>query len=299
MTAGHRRALVAILAVEAVIAFAAVPAHAADADEDRPLELWMDRPLAEGVPAGTELPIGLMVWDTLAQDLTSGNPPFVRIQPAEGNAEPSLVTLVEDWRGHYSGSIPVPSGGMGEFEAGFGGTACDNEGCRRAEIVLPISGVGPPPEAPLPSIAQAQILVTGTPVAGEPFDVSILLEPNQPWSLQSYATPDRLFVQVREPRAEVIDRVEATPGVSAFRYRTSLTLPAAGDFVLQVAEDRGGAAGEVFGASLIPVTAKAAPTESARATESGGPDTELLIVLGFVGVVLLATGALVVAIRRA
>jgi hypothetical protein len=296
MTGGIPRAFGAFLAAAGLLALAAAPLHAAE--EDPQLEIWADRPLPEDVAEGIEIPIGLMVWDVQGQDLISDNPPFVRLKPAEGDAEPSTVTLVEDWNGHYGGSLPVPQGGMGTFEIGFGGTACDETSCRRQETIYPIAGVGPPPDASLPSIATAEILVGDPPIAGQPAPVSILLQPNVGWSGASFATPDQVILQVREPRADVIDQVEATLGNRQLRYEAELTLPEARDYVLQVAEDRGGAAGEVFGASLIPVTAAAAPTEAAQVSGEG-PGTELVIVLAFAGVVAVAGVTLVLAMRRA
>jgi hypothetical protein len=296
MTAGRRRALAGFLACLAVFWIAASPLRAAD--EDRPLELWLDRPLPQDVPAGTEIPIGLMVWDTQAQAFVTDNPPFVRLHPAAGDAEPSQVTLVEDWRGHYAETIQVPQAGMGTFEAGFGGTACDETSCRRAETIFPIGGVGPPPGAALPTIATAEILIDGAAVAGQPADVSIHLQPNVAWSGETFATPDQLILQVREPRAEVIDQVPAMPGTTALRYDATILLPEAADYVLQVAADEGGDAPEVFGASLIPITATVAPS-SEPASTGGGPSLELLVVLALAGVVLLAGGALVFAMRRA
>lgn len=298
MRAGHRRALAGFVACLALLVFAAAPLHAADDGEDRPLELWLDRPLPEDIPAGTEIPIGLMVWDTLAHDLVRNNPPFARLRPAEGNAEPSLVTLVEDWSGHYSESIVVPDGGMGAFEAGFGGTACDETSCRRQETLFPIGGVGPPPDAPLPSIAQAEITLDGTPTAGQPTRVSIHLQPNEGWSGETFATPDHVILQVREPRTEVIDLVVVPLGVLGVRYEGELTLAEPGDYVLQVAEDRGGTAGEVFGASLIPITVSAVPTQAAPGW-TAGPPLEGVILVGLVAVVVLAAGTLLFALRRA
>jgi hypothetical protein len=299
MTAGPRRAIATFLAGVMVLVISATPVHAADGEEDRALELWLDRPLPEDVAEGIEIPIGMMVWDRLGHALLTDNPPFVRILPATGDAEPSMISLVEDWSGHYTGTVPVPEGGMGTFEAGFGGTACDETSCRRAETLLPTEGVGPPPDAPLPAIAQAEILVGDAPLAGEPTGISILLQPNVGWSGASFATPDQLILQVREPRAEVIDEVVATPGNRLLRYEAELTLPEAREYLLQAAEDRGGTAGEVFGASLIPVTAGAAPTEAAPAISGGGPSSELLIVVGFAGVVALAAVTLFLAMRRA
>jgi hypothetical protein len=286
-----------LLAVVAVLTLAAAPVRAAD--DDGRIEVWLDRPLPDDVAVGIEISIGLMVWDVEEQALISDNPPFVRLSPASGDAEPSMVTLIEDWTGHYEGSIPVPLGGMGDFQIGFGGTACDETSCRRAETLFPVSGVGPPPDAPLPSISTAEILVADTPIAGEPTHVSILLQPNVGWSGASFATPDQLFLQVREPRADVIDQVVATPGNRLLRYEAELTLPEATDYLLQVAEDRGGAPGEVFGASLVPITAAAAASAGARATDAAGPGVEVLIVAGLAGVVGLAAVTLLVAIRRA
>ena len=188
---------------------------------------------------------------------------------------------------------------MSSSEAGFGGTACDATSCRREEALYPIAGVGPPPEAPLPAIARAEILVGATPIAGEPTQVSILLEPNVGWSGATFATPDHVVLQVREPRADVIDEVVANAGNRQLRYEAEVTLPEATDYVLQAAEERSGAAGEVFGTSLIPVTAEAAPTEAVPADVSGGLSTEVLIAVGFVGVVALAAVTLFLAMRRA
>ncbi|HEU5203968.1 MAG TPA: hypothetical protein VFU17_06685 [Candidatus Limnocylindrales bacterium] len=297
MTGGIRPASRALLAVVGVLAVAVAPVRAADAEWR--IELWLDRPLPDDVAVGIEIPIGVMVWDVDEQALVSGNPPFVRLNPASGDAEPSMVTLVEDWNGHYGGSLPVPPGGMGEIQIGFGGTACDETSCRREETVYPVAGVGPPPAAPLPSIAQAEIVVGDPPIAGEATDVSILLQPNVGWSGSSFATPDQLFLQVREPRADVIDQVVATAGNRLLRYEAELTLPEAKDYLLQVAEDRAGAPGDVFGASLIPITVDADPTDAAPATEGTGPGTEVLIVAGLAGVVALAALTLLLALRRA
>jgi hypothetical protein len=286
----------AVLAASALARMAA-PIHAADGDPA--LELWLDRPLPEDVAEGIEVPIGLMVWDVEGQQLISDNPPFVRLTPATGDVEPTMVTLVEDWNGHYGGALPVPRGGMGTFEIGFGGTACDETSCQRQETLLPVAGVGPPPDAPLPAIAQAEILIGDKPIADQPTAISILLRPNVGWSGASFATPDQVILQVREPRADVIDQVVASAGNRLLRYEAELTLPEAKDYVLQVAEDRGGTAGEVFGASLIPITAEAAPSEAVPATSGGGPSTEVVIVVAFAGVVALAVVTLLVAMRRA
>jgi hypothetical protein len=210
-----------------------------------------------------------------------------------------MVTLVEDWNGHYGGSLVVPEGGMGAFEMGFGGTACDETSCRRQETLLPVAGVGPPPDAPLPAIAQAEILVGHTPIAGQPIAVSILLEPNVGWSGATFATPDHVILQLRKPRADVIDQVVAAAGNRLLRYEAELTLPEAKVYVLEVAEDRGGTAGEVFGASLIPITAEAASTEAVPAIDGGGPNTEVVIIVAFAGVVALAAVTLFLAMRRA
>ena len=188
---------------------------------------------------------------------------------------------------------------MGEFEIGFGGTACDETSCRRAETLFPVSGVGPPPDASVPSITQAEIVVGDPPIAGQPTEVSILLRPNVGWSGASFATPDQLFLQVREPRAEVIDQFVATAGNRLLRYEAELTLPEAKDYLLQVAEDRGGVPGDVFGASLLPITAVAAASVGAPPNAGPWPGTELLIVAGLAGIVALAALTLFLAMRRA
>lgn len=297
MTGGTRPVLRVLLAVVGVVSVAAAPVRAAT--DERRIEFWLDRPLPEEVAEGIQIPIGVMVWDVEEQALISDNPPFVRLSSRSGDAEPSMVTLVEDWTGHYGGSLPVPQGGMDTFEIGFGGTACDETSCRRQETIYPIAGVGPPPDASLTSIATAEIVVGERPIAGEPTEVSILLQPNVSWSGASFATPDKLFLQVREPRADVIDQLVATAGNRLLRYEAELTLPEAKDYLLQVAEDRGGSPGDVFGASLVAITAAAAPTRTAPATDSAGLGTDVLIVAGLAGVVALAAVTLFVAMRRA
>jgi len=299
VTTRIRRAFVALLLASCVLGLATAPLRAADAEEAPALELWLDRSLPEEAAEGVEIPIGLMVWDVNGGQLMADNPPFIRLRPAAGDAEPSMVTLVEDWNGHYTGTVEVPEGGMGAFEAGFGGTACDETSCRRKEIVLPVAGVGPPPDAPLPAVAQAEILLGDTPIAGEPTRVSIVLQPNVGWSGASFATPDHVILQVREPRADVIDQVVADAGNRPLRYEAEVTLPEAKDYVFEVAEERGGRAGDVFGASIIPITAEAASTEALPAETSGGPSTDVLIVVGFAGVVALAALTLFLAMRRA
>jgi hypothetical protein len=273
---------------------AAAPAHAADA-EIPAWVAWLDHPLPTDAEAGSQLDVGLMLWDNESREPIAQFPPFVRIHPATGDAEPSMAGLVEDWSGHYRWTIEVPAGGLGKVEVGLGGTACDANGCQRQEQIYPIAGVGPPPDASPPMVAEATIEVVESIAAGTSTEVTIRLTPNTDWDEGAFAVPDGLVLQVRQPRGGVLDELPA-PLLDAddLAYRASLSLAEPGEFVLQAASTANAEAKDTFGESLIAVTVTPAPPPPAAS--GSGPD---LLWVAIVGGLAILTLGVVFAVRRA
>ena len=295
MTARDLRRFGTLFGMLVVTLGVSVPLHAADS-ENPPWVAWLDHPLPQDAEPGSSIEVGLMLWDNDGQEPIAHFPPFIRLHPATGDAEPSMVGLVEDWSGHYAWQIEVPAGGVGRLEVGLGGTACDANGCQRQESIYPVAGVGPPRDASTPMVAEAAIEIVESVAAGTPTEVTIRLTPNTDWAPGAFPVPDGLFLQVREPRGGVLNEVLA-PLLDAddLTYRVTLTLPEPGDFVLQAATGRDVVAKDEFGESLIAV-AVTSPAEAPLAVNDSGFD---LLWIAIVGGLAILTLGVVIAVRRA
>lgn len=290
MTGTLARLVAAALLVVSVLGLGARPASAGT--EDGTFVAWLDRTPAVDAQPGSIVQLGLMLWDAEHHAPLIGLPATLRVRPDSGG-DPRSVALAEDWPGHYVTSLPVPDGGIDDFDVAVPGTACDAEGCRPADTIYPVAGVGVPPDAPLPLVAEAAISLASEPVAGRPVDVVIELTPKAAWEPGALKFPDQLVVQVRKPRGPVVEDVPAVPSTESHgTYVATATFPES-DVVLQVATREQASAGDVFGTSLIAVQVAPAP-----ALEIGGLLAQFAW-LGVAAVVVLAASALVIAIRRA
>ncbi len=290
----RRRALGAAIAVLSVWVAVAAPLRAADV-ENPPWVAWLDHAIPTDAEPGSQIEVGLMLWDNEGREPIAQFPPFIRIHPATGDAEPSMVGLVEDWSGHYAWTIPVPAGGVGKVEVGLGGTACDANGCQRQESIYPVAGVGPPPDASSSMIAEAAIEVVESIAAGTPTEVTIRLTPNTEWAPGAFPVPDGLVLQVRQPRGGVLEELPVPLlDADSLSYQVSLTLPQPGDFVLQAATVSSAETTDTFGESLVAISVNEAAAEPPP--ESRGVD---LVWVALVGGLAILTLGVVVALRRA
>jgi hypothetical protein len=170
------------------------------------------------------------------------------------------------------------------------GTICENDVCRRDDWVFEIAGTGPPPGAPITSLAEAQIDVDNDALrAGRSADLGVVLTANAEW--QSLPVPDLVVVRAREPRGPNLAAASlrlADP--TGMTYAGSITIPRAGSFVLEAATDEDGGDATRFGTSMIRVTVgdssagEPAPPPISQADDESLPPV-LLVLLGLVAVV--------------
>lgn len=283
-------------------AVAASPSPSEQPPERPPIEVWLDRELPASPEPGSTLDVGVTVWDTLGNEIPRmGATIFLRAVPT-GGGKPTQAVAISDWRGHYRGSVEVPPAGLDRVELGVSGTICENDVCRPDDWVFPIAGNGPPP-APVTSLAEARIgLADGGFRVAEPVDLSVVVEPNTDWA--SWPQPAQVVVRAREARGPnvataTLPLVDAAAGT----YAGPITIPRAGEFVLEAATDVDGGDATRFGTSMTPVTVEAGAAApdgdgSAGSPAPGEPSDEgvplfvvvLLAVAAVLGVGVIAAG---------
>src|SRR5262245_28344198 len=175
--------------------------------ERPPFEVWLDRELPAAPQPGLTLDVGVTVWDKLGNEIPRmGRTIFLRAVPS-GGGKPVETVAISDWPGHFRGSVEVPAAGLDRVELGISGTICKNDVCSPDDWVFPIAGVGPPPGAPITSLAGARFVLGGDPPrAGAPIDLSVIVEPNADWA--SWPQPPHVVVRAREPRGPNVATAE-------------------------------------------------------------------------------------------
>src|SRR5262245_31735114 len=222
--------------------------------ERPPIQVWLDRELPGATHAGSTIEVGATVWDTLGNEIPRmGATIFLRAVPP-GGGQPTQAVAISDWHGHFRGSVEVPAGGLDRVELGVTGTICENDVCRPDDWIFPVAGIGPPPDAPGTSLAEARIALGGGGLrAGEPSDLSVAVHPNTLWA--SWPQPAQVVVRAREARGPnmataTLPLVDAAAGT----YEGSITIPDAGEFVLEAATDEDGGDATRFGTSMTRIT---------------------------------------------
>lgn len=254
------------------------------------IQAWLDAPAPTEAAAGVELTIGATLWDATSNAVADmGATVFLRAIPAGGAGEPTRATAISDWPGHYRGTVVAPAGGLGALELGVTGTFCENDVCRPDDWVFEIVGDGPPPDAPITSLAAAAIDVdAGALTAHRPADLGVVLEANADW--RSLPLPDLVVVRAREPRGPNVAAASLRLADPArMTYAGSITIPRAGDLVLEAATDEDGGDATRFATSMTPVTVGepsggAGPAPIGQAADEGPPPV-VLVLLAIVAIV--------------
>jgi len=287
----------------------ASPAASAAASEQPPerppFQAWLDRPVPADAAAGDTLDVGVTIWDALGREIPRlGATIFVQAVPPTGGGDPVRVVAIRDWPGHFRAQIDVPAGGLDRLETGIPGTVCENDICRPDDWLIPVAGTGPPPDAPITTIAEARIDTGGTALAANrPADVSVAVRPRADW--ETVPLPDQIVVRAREPRGPNLATATLPLEDSASgTYEGTITIPRAGDLVLEAATDADGGDATRFGTSMTPVSVAAGSgpgdgnaeetPASVAAADEGLPPIVLVLL---VGAAVLGAGVMLAGFR--
>ncbi len=265
-------------------------------DPGEAVQVWLDKQLPTDVPPGTAVYLGVTLWDQAHQRLVPAQSTEYWWRPALGEVvAPDRGILTEDWLGHGTAEIVVPTQGIGALEIGFTGTSGTRTGGLEPDnTIFPICGVGPPPDAPLPLVARATLDLAAPIVAGQESVAMIALQPNADWEPGTFRAPSQLLLRARLPRGSVDASVPANlVDASAGRYRATITLTEPGAYILEAASST--ETGGTFSSSAQRVNVVA--NASAAPTNSGSGPGVLLPVLLLVGAVVVVA-VVVLVIRR-
>lgn len=131
-------------------------------------EAMLDTPIARDAAPGSMIDVGWSVFSIVgdARKPLYGSPIYIRLVSPDGRATTEVMgTESPSGSGHYTASIQVPAGGIGEVIVGLVGEACDANGCRRSDVIFPltddplVTGAAPSVEAPASTAPVATLLV--------------------------------------------------------------------------------------------------------------------------------------------
>ena len=295
--------LLSVLALARPVA--AAPSPSPSPSEEVPgeprIEVWLDRPLPVNVAPGSAIDVGAMLWSGGSEATRFvGTSIFVRAHPATGDAEPTTGNARRDWLGHYIGRVEVPEGGLGVVEFGVTGTMCENDVCGPRDFIFPIAGTGPPPDAPMTSLAAAEIALPAEAlVAGQPIHATVRLHLNTSWDPAFVPLLPALALRAREPRGPTVATVMLRlTDASSLTFGGALTIPDPGDYVLEAAMDADGGDATRFGTSMTPIHVEQRATGSASPVGLGGDDAlPAWLVVAMVAIVVLGGGFLIAGFR--
>ena len=274
------------------------PAASEPPATDFSLQVWLDRAIPPGLEVGGNIEIGLTVWDPRAGEMLEFGGMFVRLRPATGTAPPSEREAQPDGHvpGHLVARLPVPEGGGGEVEVGFHGQSCDaSRTCTTTDSLLPITGVGPPPDASPVDLFRAVIRPPADPlVAGLAAEVEVDLFPRVDWEPSTVHLPGQVLLIARQSRGPDLANVPLVRGTATGTpYTGQLTVADAGEVALEVDFPADNGADEVFPGSMLRVIVFPSNDPSvAPADDPGQGGPPIMLIVG--GLAALAAVSLVI-----
>lgn len=151
-----QRSPTVLLGVAALLLAAAPPAAAKEG-----VEATLKTSISLDAPPGTRLPVA---WTLVATSEGDSRPfdaggIFVRLVSTSG--VPGETVYATGDRGHYTATVVVPNGGIGDVEIGLVGWQSDAEGTRRADAVFPITNDPVPGvrRSSSPAVAETGVLL--------------------------------------------------------------------------------------------------------------------------------------------
>lgn len=133
------RTLSPVIALVGIIALAAAPALAKEGAEAK-----LDTAIPRDAEPGSTIDVGWSVFSTFEdgrQEPIYGSPVYLRLVAPDGRASTEVSgTEKPSGSGHYTASVEVPAGGIGEVIVGMVGEACTSTGvCERSDIIFPLT----------------------------------------------------------------------------------------------------------------------------------------------------------------
>jgi hypothetical protein len=126
----------AILGVIAALSLA-LPALAKEGAEAR-----LDTALPRDAQPGSTIDVGWSVFSIEGEKTypVYGSPVYIRLVGPDGTSATEMMGKeVPSGSGHYTASIQVPDGGIGQVIVGMIGEACTAGGCQRSDMIFPLT----------------------------------------------------------------------------------------------------------------------------------------------------------------
>jgi hypothetical protein len=156
----HTRTLSPVIALVGIIALTAAPALAKEGAEAK-----LDTAIPRDAQPGSTIDVGWSVFYDFdgKQEPVYGSPVYIRLVSSDRTTSTEVMgTETPAGSGHYTASIEVPGGGIGEIIVGMIGESCDANGCQRSDMIFPLT------DDPLVSgAAPAVAPVSTTPIGAE------------------------------------------------------------------------------------------------------------------------------------
>jgi hypothetical protein len=155
------RTLSPAVAIFALLALAASPALAKEGAEAK-----LDTAIPRDAEPGSMVDVGWSVFSTFDDgrlEPIHGSPVYIKLVAPDGKASTEVAgTEKPTGSGHYTASIEVPAGGIGEVIVGMVGEACTAGGvCERSDILFPLTN-DPLVSGAAPAVAPVSTTPIGT-----------------------------------------------------------------------------------------------------------------------------------------
>lgn len=132
------RTLSTVVALLGALALVASPVLGKEGAEAR-----LDTAVPRDAEPGSTVDVGWSVFSVSGVERLplQGSPVYVRLVSRDRTTSTEAMgTESPSGSGHYTASIEVPAGGIGEVVIGLVGEACDASGCARSDLIFPIVG---------------------------------------------------------------------------------------------------------------------------------------------------------------